>query len=981
MRKWLLASVAFACVAAAGEVQAGAPLVRLAPEQVLTGTDSGGDIAPFYGKVNPFYGKVNPFYGKVNPFYGKISPFWGDITQYWGKVNPFYGKVNPFYGPNDQFWGKINPFYGKVNPFFSAVGPYWETAGPEWGAINTNWQQLQDTHAADYSGLQTQIGAFMAKANAVWDPQVRKYTGKGFYEGFANQMLANYGIDPNDPASLANADVATRSYFFLNWYDGLMNFTGVDHVDWWMPAINWSPSLAQTAGTTPAIVGVLDSTVSAGNADVANLSFTGGYQLYVNDHGAAVSSLIAAAHDGQGVMGVAPNAVIHLYNPFDATGTASWDDVATGISKLYDSGAHVVNASLGVPGTVMSNEWVNILSGVLLSSRKQGLVIVKAAGNEGVTQTQNVPWLLGLEVPNNIILVGSVNPDNTISDFSNRPGEACLTLLGICLEPNKLKYRYVVAPGELMLVSDNNGGVTRMSGTSFAAPLVTGAVALLEERWPWLQTHAEETAQIIFRSAKDLGAPGVDPVYGWGELDVEASQSPLDFDSLVVYQPFAYNGKQPSLGLLGTGLLANSPLFANWSAKSLKSAVMKPGQLNLWQNQSAYVVAFENIGTTYRDFEIPLSSLLAGKNQTVNGNSNPFQNYLYQRLIDWANGADALAYNSRAMPMGDGAWHLNMVTTMSSQDEVEAGQGPFHAEFVATNADAGIDLRIGEGSGAHSLMGGAGFGLRSDFDPQTGGVNPVLGLASGGMYASGGYTLVKGLRVSLGFSQKADDHTYMDPKFGPLQTVPLATQRATASTMGIDYTIAKGFTANVTYTELNEANGLLGFEGSGAFALNNGASTRGVTIGATASLADGWLVSGSATMARTTAPQFGYALLTLSKDGLESTAYELVAAKAGLFGETDSIRVSLSQPLHVESGALNYSALEVVDRSTGALGVTTQSWNVSGNREYRMEAMYGVAVFEGKGHVSAFGLVDMNPPTTPDTNMSVSAGAQLKLDL
>ena len=68
-------------------------------------------------------------------------------------------------------------------------------------------------------------------------------------------------------------------------------------------------------------------------------------------------------------------------------------------------------------------------------------------------------------------------------------------------------------------------------------------------------------------------------------------------------------------------------------------------------------MAFENIGTTYRDFTIPLSSMLVGKNQTVNGNSNPFQNYLYQRLID-RRMALTLAYNSQTMPMGDapGTW-------------------------------------------------------------------------------------------------------------------------------------------------------------------------------------------------------------------------------------------------------------------------------------------------------------------------------------
>ncbi|HEY1962042.1 MAG TPA: S8 family peptidase, partial [Rhizomicrobium sp.] len=594
MRKILMAGAALACMISASGAQAGS-LLRLSPES----PPANPTIEPFYGTINPFYGTINPFYGNINPFYGTISPFWGDIRPFWGDINPFYGTINPFYGNTDQFWGTINPFYGNINPFWATVGPYWQNAGPQWGAINTAWTNLQSANATDYSGLQAQFMAFLNQAGQVWGSQVQKYTGKDFWAGFANDMLSRYGIDPNDPTSLANTDVATRSYFFLNFYDGLMNFTGVDHIDWWMPSIDWSPMLAQTEGTNKAVVGVLDSTVNAAGADVANLSFIGGYNLYVNNHGAAVASLIAAQQDGTGVMGVAPNSIIHLYNPFDATGTASWSDVATGIAALYDSGAHVVNASLGVPGTTVSNEWVNILSGPLLSSRKSGLVIVKAAGNEGVAQTQNVPWLLGLEPPNNLIIVGSLGPTGQISPFSNTPGTACFTILGLCAQQNKLMDHYIVAPGELILVSDNNGGVTRMSGTSFAAPLVTGAVALLEERWPWLDQHANETAQIIFRSAKDLGAPGVDPVYGWGELDVEASQSPLDFNSLTVYQPYTYNGKA-----------VTTPLFPNSSAKSLKASVLSAGQLNLWQQKGAYIVAFESIGSTYRDFEIPLSSML-----------------------------------------------------------------------------------------------------------------------------------------------------------------------------------------------------------------------------------------------------------------------------------------------------------------------------------------------------------------------------------
>ena len=84
-------------------------------------------------------------------------------------------------------------------------------------------------------------------------------------------------------------------------------------------------------------------------------------------------------------------------------------------------------------------------------------------------------------------------------------------------------------------MSDGHGGVTRYSGTSFAAPLVSGAIALMYERWPWLRAYPKDVAKAILESAQDLGAPGVDPVYGHGLLDIEASQSALDLNDLVYY--------------------------------------------------------------------------------------------------------------------------------------------------------------------------------------------------------------------------------------------------------------------------------------------------------------------------------------------------------------------------------------------------------------------------------------------------------------
>ena len=590
-------------------------------------TDQGGPITPFYGTgggpVDPFYGPINPFYGAVNPSYGTISPFWGTIQPFWGPINPFFGSSDPFYGNLDRFWGTVNPF--NLTTFLSKIFPYWNVAGPQWGAINTLWNQLQAQHATNYLLLQIQLKVFFDAGNLLWGPVVKRATGMTYYQ-YAGALLAKYGIDINNASSLAAATAEQRSAFFFNLYDGLMGYTGLDHTDWWMAAVHWSPDLQRDQGNGYMRVGLLDASIDKDNSDVRDLQFVGGYSAYVNDHGAAVASLIAAQENNNGVMGVSPNSAVRLYNPFDSTGTASWDDVTKGIDRLYSVKSTVTNASLGVPGWALSSEWGSILTA--LASKKHGFVLVKAAGNEDVTQTTDVSWPSGFPAPANLLIVGSSGPTNGISAFSNTPGDACILVEGVCQEQNKLKYRFLVAPGELMLVEDNQGGVTRMTGTSFSAPLVTGAIALVQTRWPWLKGYADETVQIILRSATDLGDPGVDPVYGWGLLNIEAAQSPLSFDNLIVFKPFIYsNGQVINVDKGGP----------NWTAADLKAAINTPGQLDQWQKQGAFLVVFENIGTTYRDFLIPLSSSLIGKNQALNSDGSlPFQSYLYERMLNWA---------------------------------------------------------------------------------------------------------------------------------------------------------------------------------------------------------------------------------------------------------------------------------------------------------------------------------------------------------
>jgi hypothetical protein len=194
----------------------------------------------------------------------------------------------------------------------------------------------------------------------------------------------------------------------------------------------------------------------------------------------------------------------------------------------------------------------------------------------------------------------------------------------------------------------------------------------------------------------------------------------------------------------------------------------------------------------------------------------------------------------------------------------------------------------------------------------------------------------------------------------------------------MDYVVTEGVTMSASYTRLNEANGLLGAEGSGPLNFSGGTQTSAATFGATAALGDGWGMSASATTANTPSTLNGRSALAVSNGGLNSTAYELLVTKTSLFGDLDQLRVSLTQPLHVDSGSLTYRYVGVVNRSTGQLGLLSQTWDLSSGSEYRAEAVYALPVINNRAEVDAFSLLDFNPPETPDAPLTLSVGARFR---
>ncbi len=920
-----------------------------------------GDIQPFRGDIDPFSGDIDPFSGDINPFRGDIDPFYGDVSPFWGDISPFWGDISPFAGDVTPFWGDISTS-GAV----SGVGDYWTQVGPMWGDINKDWSALGSygtiTHYG-YLDIANEIQALVDLSAQTWGSAVTASTNQNFEDSFANPLLAKYGIDLDDPSSLANVSAAERSQFFLEWYDGLMAHSGTDQVDHWMATINWTPTLTQDQGEGhDAIVGLLDVRISATDDNVQYLQNVGGYTFSPNEHGAATASLIAGRHDGIGVMGIAPRATVKAYSPFDSSGSSNWTDIENGINTLTAEGANVINMSLGIPNWTFHQNMANIFASASVQSHSNDTVFVIASGNEGFVQQADVNWDANATI-DNVLFVGSVDPNKNISFFSNTPGNACLRVQGQCTE--QLMNRFLVAPGELILVSDNHGGTTRLSGTSFAAPLVTGAVSLIHDRWPWLQNFAKETADIILETAEDLGAPGVDAVYGHGLLDVEAAQSPLNFDNLTFYTPNA-NGS-----------------FSSVSASTFRNTILAPGQLNLWEAAGQSVFAMENVGGTYRDFSIPLSTLLYGQSGTFNGNTEQYQRHIYDRLVDWAEGTNFTAPEPYEAKVGKfGEFGVTMRATPTSPfAPSQAEDRPFNTSFLVHTKSRKVTFQIGEGAGSVALTHDDGFNNYTDHDPESGGVNPFLGFASGGMFANIVSEIRPGLKLAIGFTEATDDHTYADETTGErLRDFDgISDYKASAVVMDVTYAAAENIRFNVALTHLDEESGVLGAQGSGLFSLDQGAVSNSMTVGAAVDVSPRFSLSASATAGRTRS-NGSDAVLGISQDGLTSTAFEFAATAKSVFKEHDKLRLTFAQPLNVESGSLQYQSVQVIDRATGELGVVDELWNLGGgSRHYITEAQYAFPLLEGAAEVSLFGRMDFGGVDIDGEYNSFAAGSRFTL--
>lgn len=292
-----------------------------------------------------------------------------------------------------------------------------------------------------------------------------------------------------------------------------------------------APAEESSEPQTKAHVAILDGMVDAAHPDLGGrTSILNVYSSAAapENHATHIAGIIGASRDGAGVVGVTPHAGL-LNIPVFSSGRWIADNHAkAALEAAVAEGAVVANMSYGAGGSgdVFTTGELAVIAGFVDS-----LVVVRAAGNDG-TNVRNEPYdgAAASEL-GHLLIVGSVNSQGTIYANSNRPGDACLSMSSGCeaSDPAAMMDFFLVAPGVSVLSTFADGRYGSLTGTSMAVPHVAGAAALVHQQALAGNTllSPTEIASILKQSATDLGASGVDPVYGWGLLNVPAALSPI----------------------------------------------------------------------------------------------------------------------------------------------------------------------------------------------------------------------------------------------------------------------------------------------------------------------------------------------------------------------------------------------------------------------------------------------------------------------
>src|SRR6266849_4846128 len=246
------------------------------------------------------------------------------------------------------------------------------------------------------------------------------------------------------------------------------------------------------------IVAVIDSGVDVKHPEFANAIADSFHALGSKEgphvHGTGIAGAIVSHAR---LMGSAPAARILAIRAF-AVAPNGGESTSFVILKALDyaagHGAQIVNMSFAGPNDALIERGIS-------AAVAKGIVMVAAAGNAGAKSPPLYP-----AANRSVIAVSATDPQDRLFAASNRGGHIAVSAPGVDI--------FLPAPDEKYQIT---------SGTSFSAAYISGLAALLLERNPALKP--DEVRAILMKTARDLGAPGRDDLFGAGEADAYAAVS------------------------------------------------------------------------------------------------------------------------------------------------------------------------------------------------------------------------------------------------------------------------------------------------------------------------------------------------------------------------------------------------------------------------------------------------------------------------
>jgi len=312
-----------------------------------------------------------------------------------------------------------------------------------------------------------------------------------------------------------------------------------------------------------------------------------------NIHGTHVAGIIGAAKNDRGIHGVAFNSTILPIKVLGDSGRTLYPtDVHRGLKLAVKEGAKVANLSLGVAMKYnvvnplpVNEEIFNFMytdSGFtstpdfstsgFIQAVNAGMIVVTAAGNDKKSCLPDSTGIVSCGFPaalpiikgyeglvkgiGGFIAVGALDETGKLASYSNKAGVT--------------KNWYITAPGSAINSTSSYKllETIQLSGTSMAAPVVSGAAALLIEKFPHLT--GGQITKIIFATADDLGEPGIDDVYGNGSLNVAKAMKPIGDIKL----PLGSKIDSNSASLNKTVIVVPAAVASALKSSSLRDAVV-----------------------------------------------------------------------------------------------------------------------------------------------------------------------------------------------------------------------------------------------------------------------------------------------------------------------------------------------------------------------------------------------------------------------